>query len=729
MQKRVVALVLSLLVVLGCLLLWRAFIRRPVSSADTPSGRGVPIHLENANLAVAIDRNGGQIVELHNRLTDERHTVVSHEFAVVSRSGTTPSDEMTVTRVAETENHVVFHMEGGGCRAELHYELGTAWVEKWVTFTSDEPLHLERVVMGRREFQPAFNEIHFHTDNTIYDVPVNCFLRTDGGGWYAGIAWPFTEAQGGPDGLTLAYGGWRLLYKKAKDGAIDTKDPYKAELADINVMLPAGAAFVTEKEFLGVYEATGYRREKEVLGTPRTIITAPEVLDWGEVWAMQAYMQHVLPLLPATHEGFWYYFNEWWAGGPKGVITEEQVQAHMSVVDRAKELGAEAFGLAPFWLGMSRYNEQDSPFLHTVGQDGKLKLSPAAQAVVNHIESRGMSCFASSEGSSHYREDRPDWKRVGPGGKPTGQLCWAHPEATEWFFALHSAAMADHAPVRFWIWDGGWLPRRPASWECMATNHGHPPGNIAYQSYTNVLEGLHALRQEHPHVGLGFCWAAKAGGPWVLRDVDITENFHENRGPDDLRFQHWYMLNSSFVPPYKHMSQIWIPSRDYGYGWMSALASGSDIGFIVELPAFNTGEKKQAYLDFTTRWRDWASKNIERLRAKRSLFGQPLREGGIDGSAHIIGDRGFLFVFNPTRNRHIGSIPLNELIGLTSGKRFDTRVLYPETGGLLGTYHYGDKLLVEVKAGACTLIEVLPSEGTALPKVVPTGADIQPAFK
>jgi len=263
----------------------------------------------------------------------------------------------------------------------------------------------------------------------------------------------------------------------------------------------------------------------------------------------------------------------------------------------------------------------------------------------------------------------------------------------------------------------------------MATNHGHPPGNIAYQSYTNVMKGLHWLRQEHPHVGLGFCWAAKAGGPWVLRDVDVTENFYENRGPDDLRFQHWYMLNSSFVPPYKHMAQIWFTGRDYGYGWMTALASGSDIGFIVELPQLRGDEEKQAYLNFTTRCRKWASRNIEYLRAKRSLFGQPLRPGGIDGSAHIISDRGFLFVFNPTRSRHIGSIPLNRLIGLTSGKRFDVRVLFPESRRCLGTYDYGDELLVEVDAGGCTLVEVRPSRGGRFPKVVPTGAPIQPAFK
>jgi len=713
------------------------------------------VRLVNAGLAVTIDRSRGQIVELHNRLIDERHTVASREFAVVTRTGTIFSDKMAVTRVVEAADHLVFHMAGGGCRAELHYALGKSWVEKWVELTSDQPLHLKRIVMGSREFHPAFNEVHVHTDNTVYDVPVNCFLRTDRGGWYAGIAWPFTEAQYAPDRLTLAFGGWRLSYDRRKRGDVGRDDPWLTELADINVVVPAGTPFVTEKEFLGAYKATGYRREKAVLGTPRVITTTPEVLDWGEVWAMQEYVRHLLPPLVTTHEGRWYHVNEWWAGAVKGAITEEDAKTHTQVVDQAKALGADVFGMAPFWMGMSLYGERSSPFLHAVGKNGKLELSPAAQKVVDYIEAQGLGLCAASQGNSPYRKDRPGWKRVRRSGKREAQLCWAHPDAVKWFFGLHDTVIADHPVVRIWFWDGGWLPKHPETWDCIAANHGHPPGNIAYRAFKNVMEGLHRLRQEHPHVGLGFAWGAKTGGPWVLRDIDVTENHYENTGPDDLRFQHWYMQNSSFVPPYKNMSQIWFrydrtmgdfmrmsiteptgtwnkhfgAARDYGYGWMSALASGSDIAFVVQFPEFGGDEEKQAYLDFTTRWREWASKNIERLRAKRSLFGQPLREDGIDGSAHIIGDRGFLFVFNPTGSRHIGSIPLNELIGLTSGKRFDTRVLYPEAGGSLGTYDFGDEFLIEVEAGSCTLIELLPGEGTASPKVVPTGADIQPAFK
>ncbi len=40
-----------------------------------------------------------------------------------------------------------------------------------------------------------------------------------------------------------------------------------------------------------------------------------ERLDWGEVWAMQAFMGHVLPDdLPLPEEGYWIWQNGWWAG-------------------------------------------------------------------------------------------------------------------------------------------------------------------------------------------------------------------------------------------------------------------------------------------------------------------------------------------------------------------------------------------------------------------------------
>jgi hypothetical protein len=41
----------------------------------------------------------------------------------------------------------------------------------------------------------------------------------------------------------------------------------------------------------------------------------PEVLDWGEVWAMQAFMRRIQPDdLQLPEDGYWIWQNGWWAG-------------------------------------------------------------------------------------------------------------------------------------------------------------------------------------------------------------------------------------------------------------------------------------------------------------------------------------------------------------------------------------------------------------------------------
>src|ERR1017187_6205786 len=130
----------------------------------------------------------------------------------------------------------------------------------------------------------------------------------------------------------------------------------------------------------------------------------------------------------------------------------------------------------------------------------------------------------------------------------------------------------------------------------------------------------------------------------------------------------WYNQNSSFLPCEKNMAQIWFKfspttselpeasrdywkiwytkeTRDYSYGLMSALSGGVDLGYIVQLPQFESDAAKEAYVAFLSKWKKWATENVACLKVKRDLFGQPLREGGIDGSAHVMNDSGFIFIF------------------------------------------------------------------------------------
>lgn len=714
------------------------------------------IQLNNSSLSVTIDAIHGQIIHLHNKLTTEHHGVDSLEFGIVSDQGTMSSDLMQVTGVNRDGNHLGISLRGGHYDAVLHYALGESWVEKWLTFSSQRALTLKHIVMGKRTFSPPFREVHAHTDNTLFNVPINWFLRGEKGGWFTGVEFPFTLGEQTGNTLKLAYGGWRTRYDGSVSSFSDAvgSQPLPTELAEMNVTLQPGENFVSEKEFLGVYFSTGSYREKALTGIPRILTTTPEKLDWGEVWAMQAFMRHVLPPLPATHEGFELYMNGWWAGLPQDPISPKEVPIYRKAIDESNQLGVRMFGYASFWLGMAQFLQRSSQFVRAVGKKLQLQLSPQAQNVLDYVEERKMDLAGASEGLSHFRDDRPDWKLVHKDGSKSGQLCWGHTPAANWFSELHSNILAQYKILKLWIWDGGWLPGEPEvsmAWDCSATNHSHAPGNIGFPEYQNVMSIFRQLRELHANVGLGVCWAVKCGGPWAQRHLDIHENFYENQGPDDLRFQMWYNQNSSFLPSEKNMSQVWFeftPSkikvpekwqdfrkiwftpvtRDYRYGLMSALSAGVDLVFMVQLPNFQSETEKQMYLAFLKKWKNWASQNLTYLKVKRDIFGQPLRKNGIDGNTHILNDRGFIFLFNPTEARHIGRIPLDDRIQLQSGKALQVKVIFPDDGLTLGTYDYGQALLVDMPAGTCKVLEISPDEGQRFPAVVPAGADIQDAF-
>jgi hypothetical protein len=110
-------------------------------------------------------------------------------------------------------------------------------------------------------------------------------------------------------------------------------------------------------------------------------------------------------------------------------------------------------------------------------------------------------------------------------------------------------------------------------------------------------------------------------------------------------------------------------------------------------------------------WLHWTVTNKEFLRKTRTIIGQPAM-GQVAGTASIIRDKGFLFLFNPNYKALAIRFHLDASIGLSSGDRFVLRELYPSDGKLAGkpragVWNYGDEVELPIGGTSAVVLELL----------------------
>jgi hypothetical protein len=105
-------------------------------------------------------------------------------------------------------------------------------------------------------------------------------------------------------------------------------------------------------------------------------------------------------------------------------------------------------------------------------------------------------------------------------------------------------------------------------------------------------------------------------------------------------------------------------------------------------------------------WMDWTDRNRATLKKLRPIIGPPVL-GRVDGTAAIVGDRGFVFLFNPNYRELHAEFQLDASIGLTNGKEFLLRELYPFRGRTsFGSY--GTRVSLPIKGPQAVVLEVMP---------------------
>jgi hypothetical protein len=214
-------------------------------------------------------------------------------------------------------------------------------------------------------------------------------------------------------------------------------------------------------------------------------------------------------------------------------------------------------------------------------------------------------------------------------------------------------------------------------------------------------------------------------GVWSLRNVDVCFTLVEN-GTDRSnivaggQIRQWSRerVHYHFFPHYLDQPLLF-PTRAQSHppAWssehidyilLSALASSPNQ--LYYLPT-KTGIPDQDKAEIR-RWLDWGRKNIAFLKVRHDLPDWPTA-GRVDGSAHLVDDRGFIFLFNPDKNSLAGQFALTEQgIGLKGKGTFQIAQDYPESSQSIRVGS-GETVLWKVPGESAVILKIQPARGTA----------------
>lgn len=672
--------------------------------------------LAETSIAVLINTRTAEIESISNLASDESHRVTSDESVLQTDAGTCDLGQARWALVRSSRSSCAFATQAGGLRVERVFTVrsGRGYFDRSLTLTNigQSDVVLRNVVDANLEFDSPFISADYHTDNTDYANSVNVFLRAARGTLCIGLTYPYFRPRTSRTAVALEY--------------------------EPNYRIRPGETLELPTMFCAACERTGFKIRKQIdTIQPRILTKAQEIIDVAEAAAMQRVVEDYVTQEPLPAPGYVIALDAWWALNSLDTkMGEKEAEKYRSVTEKVKQTGCIDLLLpAACWVGIQQFG-QPSPEICGIGDDAVFPINLYVRTVVDRIKAAGLLTACYCQGNipqgGGYRADKPEWK-IEPG---SGYNCHANPAYEDWFYRLISNTIDTLGLSRF-SWDYNWMRERPVV--CNDIRHGHEPGNVEFSQYKSVTSTVQRLRKRYPNIQMCAFWGLKEGNPWSLKGISSQENFYENHSAaynppdlssaDDLRFQHWYNHNYRFLPTYTDMAQINFGKEKKGnlYSILSCL-SASTHASVCDWVQFDTQEEADRIFGPLRYWKKWASEHYAYLRDRVDLFGQPCRKGGIDGTAHILGDRGFLFLFNPTSGAHWGSVPLNELIGLEKGTRFSLDEISARQPKRMGVLSRGDEFQFAIQPNSAMLVEIRPTREPLSRTTAPEREQVQQAF-
>jgi hypothetical protein len=677
-------------------------------------GGNIDETLESDSLRLVFDRSTGLLTGFENKITNEKLQVQGDDFAVVAQEFNLSPRNMRLESLRKTSPEAVEASYSAGYRQVIAvYKLGRGnhFMEKKLIITSPSACRLKTVVVSKLRFSGAGLKIVKYP----YLKNITYFGRSGKGGVFLGVELPFDASSLDGDGtVTLGY--------------------------EASLKVKAHERLESEPIYLGVYRQHAEDKEQ------------PDLPLVSESEAMVAMTSAIMG--PPRH-GLVPMACGWWCEFEQGTYrTQAQVEGDMRSLDFLAECGVD-------WMTDSHPWSGETGKMGELGADDHYKPGPLVEKLLDHAAKKKVkivfwptmnntnpwSKYASGrelEGKP-FRSDRIDWMMFPEGQNVSGKAitgwdikefvkanCIANEPFYDWLMRIQLGGMST-GYFSGWVMDGDFFGGGgvviPVN--CPSDQHDHLPRDSNYACERTLNRMMAKIRENYPNTFIGpMCRPPMDLGIWSNRGADGVFTLDEMGLPvplpgmgkqpinvtmgDKLRRWSRIRVQHQFFPHYMDQPLVFAaPKSMKGPGWPS-----EKIDYVMQ-SALSCSPNQLYYLPTKAgiprrdkaeirKWIDWGGQNIRYLQVRKDLPQWP-EAGKVDGSAHILGDRGLIFLFNPNLTPISTGFRLDrETLGIIKGSQFGVSQTYPESK-TKKQLKLGEDLVWEVPAQTAVVLSIAPT--------------------
>ena len=692
-----------------------------------------------ANGKIAAEFGDRGLVSLHDTESGATFHFSKDEFAVRLDGKDYDAASLGKPVRKEDERRVGFSYTAGPYRIDVIYELRPEWrflsKEIWITSSTGDKFRVNEITVFRDAFSETVRDAYAIT-RKMGDYG-GCLRFDQRHGLLATVQNPFLKFEREGNHFTLRY-----------QPEMDWEAVAGTFGADVGLLAP--------------YELTGRSEPRTMLPEWKMgpAVQAPG-MDQAEVETFTELVRAFLLHKPEHPSNL---MVGWCVNDYQIDIAKPEGRAeYKRILDMAAELGAEEVLFAPsnsdvsrrrlsrddwhwenvLWLGMGQKIREDE-------WDPATGPIPASvQEMLDYARSRRLGLLAYVYPVLGFLQSR-DWL-LGAGGTRANLGVY---KFQDWLIQALEA-FQKHTGIRGYSFDHTFL---------------NLEGRSPYAQWWGWRRVMEKLRHDRPDIVIDGRQAYQYYGPWSWLAGTYPHPTSTDEQPEsfvsfpDLKLDrvsadrerytaYWYR-NYEFAPseivpgfithqtgrnddtgkmpmavtPYDDVP-LPFRRRDWDYlGWRYSLISSIAVAgwnnVINMIPARDPEEFRHFSEEdrkWFRHWIDWADINKEYLRHTRTILGQPAL-GKADGTAAVVEDSGYVFLFNPNGRRVDATFALDDTIGLTRKERYVLQEVYPLEDRLVGKpgagmWSWGDAVTRTLDGGSALVLEIRPDEDEEGPRL------------